>query len=312
MGNKVVNNKKSRGGRGKRTSWWLYGATGAGVIGVILLGASFLGGGAGGSSSSGAPLATLNTSDFHTLAFHPGDTNIVFFGHHNGVLKSADGGRTWLETSFRGRNWDAMGMAISPGEPQNIYVAGHDVFSHSRDGGQSWAPLRHDLPGTDIHGFAMDPDNPSKLYAFVVGYGVYRSDNAGSNWQLLSRGLPGDVMALAAGGGQTLYAGSMQRGVLKSSDGGKTWLTANTGIEGQNAMTLAVDSKQPQTVYAGTEKGLFKSRDAGNSWSRLPFPGAAAATVAVAPGNPQVVIAIGVSNDRKGNVYRSEDGGRTW
>lgn len=262
--------------------------------------------------SSGTPLATLSTSDFHTLAFHPQDPNIIFFGHHNGVLKSVDGGRTWLETSFRGRGWDAMGMAISPGEPQHIYVAGHDVFSQSRDGGQSWAPLRHNLPGTDIHGFAMDPDNPNKLYAFVVGYGVYGSDNAGSNWQLLSNRLPGDIMALAAAGGQTLYAGSMERGVLKSTDGGKTWVQANTGIEGRNAMTLAVDPKQPQTIYAGTEKGLFKSADAASSWQKLAFPGENAVAVAVAPSNPQVVIAIAVGNDRKGSVYRSEDGGHNW
>lgn len=262
--------------------------------------------------SSSAYLATLNTPDFHSLAFHPQNPNIVFFGHHGGVLKSVDGGRTWQETGFRGRNMDAMGMAISSAEPQRMYVTGHDIFFGSSDGGKSWTPVRHDLPGTDIHGFAMDSDDPVKLYAFVVGYGFYVSNNAAINWQFISARLPGDVMALASSGGQTLYAGSMDRGVLKSTDGGKTWVLATNGIEGRTAMTLAVDPKQRQTIYAGTERGLFKSSDAGNSWSRLPFPGANAVVVAIAPGNSQVVMAIEVGNDRKGYVYRSEDGGQTW
>lgn len=40
-------------------------------------------------------IATLTTSDFHSLAFDPRDPDIVCFGHHYGMLKSIDGGVNW-------------------------------------------------------------------------------------------------------------------------------------------------------------------------------------------------------------------------
>ncbi len=49
------------------------------------------------SSGSGAPsavLATLDTSDQHALVFSPAGPNVVFFGHHNGIMRSDDAGRT--------------------------------------------------------------------------------------------------------------------------------------------------------------------------------------------------------------------------
>lgn len=35
-------------------------------------------------------ISSLNTADYHALAFDPRDPNVVYFGHHNGVMKSTD------------------------------------------------------------------------------------------------------------------------------------------------------------------------------------------------------------------------------
>ena len=63
-----------------------------------------------GGAASREPIAVLRTGDFHALAFSPDDPNVVFFGHHNGVMRSDDGGRTWRPLVER-RNLDAMGGA---------------------------------------------------------------------------------------------------------------------------------------------------------------------------------------------------------
>lgn len=255
-------------------------------------------------------LSVLGTADFHALAFSPQNPDVVFFGHHNGIMRSDDGGRTW-QPLVEQRNFDAMGLAVAHANPRRVYLAGHDVFQVSDDGGRIWQPVATSLPGTDIHGFALSPDDPGHLFAFVVGHGVFESLDAGRAWQRLGGQLPGDVTALAAAGGdpETLYVGSGRSGVLSSDDGGRTW--ARTSELSGTVLALAVDPSAPRTIYAGINGGLAKSTDGGASWTPLPFPGENAVAVAVGPSRPEVILAIAVSN-RQGLVYRSEDGGRTW
>jgi len=254
----------------------------------------------------------LATSDFHALAFSPTDPNTVFFGHHNGIMRSTDGGRTWAALVDR-PNFDAMGLAVSRANPRQIFLAGHNIFQVSMDGGASWQPVAHNLPGTDIHGFAMSPDDPNRLFAMVAGQGVFQSTDGGRTWQPLGGQLPKDVMALAIGGGTPalLYAGSMSAGVLRSSDAGQSWAPAMQGMGAGGVYTLAVSPAAPQTVYAAGDGGLFKSTDGGNTWSKLAFPGANVVTLAISPAQPNLVLAISVQG-QQGFVYRSEDGGQSW
>jgi photosystem II stability/assembly factor-like uncharacterized protein len=104
----------------------------------------------GGRPSSGATV-TLQTADFHALAFSLDNSNVVFFGHHNGIMRSDDGGHTWTSL-VEGTNFDAMGLAISRTNGRQVYLAGHNVFQVSSDGGASWQPVAHNLPGTGIYG----------------------------------------------------------------------------------------------------------------------------------------------------------------
>lgn len=255
----------------------------------------------------------LRAGDFHALAFSPKDPNVVFFGHHNGLMRSEDGGRTWQPVVDR-RNFDAMGLAVSHADPNQMYLAGHDIFQASQDGGASWQPIQHNLPGTDIHGFAMSPEDANRLYAFVVGHGVFTSADGGRAWQKLPGQTPRDIMALAAAGGnpETLFTGGMQSGVTRSTDGGQTWTPAVNGLGSRNVFALAADPTARQTIYAGVEGGLYKSTDGGGTWSKLPFPGKNPVTVAVSPSQPTTLVAIEFVQSGEGRVYRSEDGGVSW
>lgn len=279
-----------------------------GLLAVAALGGLlFVTAGRGG----GAAVSTLRTADFHALAFSPIDPNVVYFGHHNGLMRSEDRGRTW-QPLVQQRNFDAMGLAVGRGDGRQIYMAGHDVFLASADGGANWQPVANNLPGTDIHGFTINPDDPARLYAFVVGHGALTSDDGGRTWRRLPGQLPPDVMGMAASAGDppTLYAASMRAGLLRSADGGQSW-SATSGLGADAVLGVAVDPAARQTVYAGTEGGLAKTTDGGASWRKLPLPGQNVVAVAVSPANPRVVLAIAV-NGRDGQVYRSEDGGATW
>lgn len=297
--------RSGQSGRGSRRWWVVGGLAVAALVGAVLLIAYA-------RSGTGGALATLQTGDFHALAFHPTDARVAFFGHHNGVLRTDDGGRTWRPLVER-PNFDAMSLAISAADAQRLYLAGHDILQMSRDGGATWQAVSHNLPGTDLHGFAVSPADPDRLYAVVMGHGAFGSADGGRNWESLGNGLPGDVTALASASGtpELLYASSGRLGVLKSDDSGRSWSRTTTVPGSRGVLALAVDPVDRQTIYAGTEEGLSKSADGGRSWSALTFPARNVMAIAVSPSEPNVVLTVAVEN-RRGLVYRSDDAGRSW
>lgn len=261
------------------------------------------------TSNSSAPnspaLATLNTRDYHSLAFHPNNPEVIFFGHHGGMMQSNNGGKSW--TALASLQQDAMSIAILPGEPLLITIAGHNVLSQTSDGGKTWRAMATNLPGLDIHAFTVDPTNPREFYAFVAGFGLFKSEDGGSKWTSLSRAVPTSTTGLAirTDTPQTIYLGSGQKGLFKSGDGGVTWMPISSKMF-QSAIALALNDQND--LFAATEKGVFKSTDGAATWARLNVDTGVALALAISPSNPQRVAVV---ND-KGQVFRSDDGGLTW
>ena len=114
-----------------------------------------------------------------------------------------------------------------------------------------------------------------------------------------------------------LYAGT-SGGVYKSVDQAGHWEKVNNGLvspaiiklsRALNVTATLVDPNEPDTVYAATLEGLYKSTDAATSWVRI---GQSL--------QDQMVFSMVVDRTRKGVIYlggregihRSEDGGNTW
>lgn len=277
---------------------------------VVLLGLgvwsvmSSSGNGAG-TAGNVQPIATISAPDVHSLLVDPQDPEHILFGSHSGVKESHDGGFSWEDGELR--NVDAMQLTSSPAAPETFYATGHDVFQVSRDGGQSWQPVSHNLPSTDIHGFAQDPSDPQRLYAFVVGAGIFTSQDGGTTWAALPSQPPGGGMHLAlASDGSALYAATGE-GLLTSTDQGATWSPLPAQPSGQ-IISLAIPASDPQTLYAGTPNGLEKSTDGGKTWTALEPQGVPVIALTVPSANPDQVLFVSDT----GAVYRSDDGGVTW
>lgn len=117
----------------------------------------------------------------------------------------------------------------------------------------------------------------------------------------------------------TLYAGLagdtdpgrfLTAGLLRSRDGG-AWERIETGFPNPpQTFALLADPRRPGEVFAGTQDGIFRSSDFGDSWYRLdvPKPELAVWSLTRHPGEPETLFA----GYEPAAIYKSTDNGRTW
>lgn len=108
-----------------------------------------------------------------------------------------------------------------------------------------------------------------------------------------------------------LYVGTIGEGLFRSTDGGATFVRACDGTFVEcHVRALAVDPRAPQTLYMGSELGLFRSTDGALNWVQVESPvnGRQVWSVLLLPSDPDVIL-VGTCPSR---LFRSEDGGRTW
>ena len=245
------------------------------------------------------PWARLGTQDVHSLAFAPGSTDRLYFGHHGGILESTDGGRSWAALPIAA---DAMGMR--PAADGSIVIAGHEVFVASPDGGRTWSPIAADLPNIDIHAFARDPMDPRRMWAYLAEGGVYESTDAGTHWtQVYDEHIP--FMTATTDGTSTALVGIEPfSGFARSTDGGRTW-TPVSQPEAFPTYSIAATT-DGRVIALGVFGGLLRSDDGGATWASISLPSTAFAIALSEDGRTIAVVA------QTTDVYRSDDEGRTW
>ena len=281
------------------------------------------------------------------LAIDPANPETVYAASSTGVWKTVNGGASWTSasagleatTAFGGGSFNAL--AVDPASPATVYLgAVLGGFYKSVDGASTWSAADNGLSTQPVVlALAVERANPANVYAgtlwgagFSLG-GVFKSPNGGAGWTALSFGLNGvQSLAIDSSSPATIYAGPTVNmvgflsggGVIKSTDGGATWNAANTGLPTISGMAhgtttstfagingFAIDPSNPATVYCAPGSRVFKTTDAGGSWSAADAGLPVSSTVlslAVDPTNSTTVYA-GAS---VGTVSESLDGGGSW
>ncbi|MGQ9627988.1 MAG: WD40/YVTN/BNR-like repeat-containing protein [Anaerolineae bacterium] len=187
----------------------------------------------------------------------------------------------------------------------------------------SWGPVNGPygksevLEGTLVQALALDPQAPSTLYAGTAKSGLFKSLDGGAIWTALN--LPhANVIAIAVNPQESdkLYVSSGD-GVFKSADGGASWERVADRLEGKVALTLKIDPRQPETIYAGLEKeGVYKSTDGGQNWVASGLKDVSVLTIALDPQSQAVyagtIEALEETNPPRGAIFKSTDGGENW
>jgi photosystem II stability/assembly factor-like uncharacterized protein len=111
-----------------------------------------------------------------TLDLDPQNSQIVYAGlsGSQGILKSMDGGLTWVNILPNVTVSRSRGILIDPTDSNELYVGteGGGVFM-STDGGDHWAPINDGLTDLTVYAMTMDPQDPHTIYAGTVPDGVF-------------------------------------------------------------------------------------------------------------------------------------------
>jgi photosystem II stability/assembly factor-like uncharacterized protein len=113
-----------------------------------------------------------------------------------------------------------------------------------------------------------------------------------------------------------ILVGTIGQGVMMSADDGESWTRASVrqGMHSDCIVrALLADTRRPGVVYAGTDRGLYRSDDGGARWGLLdtPMTGSMVWSMAIDPVDTNVMFA-GTGTPSKPGIYRSTDAGRSW
>jgi photosystem II stability/assembly factor-like uncharacterized protein len=234
----------------------------------------------------------------------PHDSKRVFaavLGHpygpnaERGVFRSIDGGATWQNVLYKDENTGAVDLAFDPSNAQTVYAMlwaarqapweigesfkgpGSGLFK-STDGGSTWQPLTGGLPtvaqGLGRIGIAIAPSDPRRMYALVDAKegGVYRSDNAGANWQRVNheervwgRGSDFACVRIDPKDKDVIYIANTS--TYRSMDGGASFTAIKGAPGGDDYHTIWINPDDPSIILLASDQGATISVNGGETWS---------------------------------------------
>jgi ligand-binding sensor domain-containing protein len=198
------------------------------------------------------------------------DLRTLFAGTHLGLFLSEDRGLSWRLAASRFSGEDVHALAWDP-RGGILYAATHGQgLLLGRDAGRRWSQA-NGLPGRDLHALALDPGQPRVLYVWVVGHGLFRSDDGANRWRRVAGpdALTGvESLAVHPGESGRLYAGTA-KGVWVSKDGGHRWSLPAGGLAHRTA-GVSVPPWRPDLLLAATLEGAFAGTADGAEWKPLP------------------------------------------
>ena len=202
-----------------------------------------------------------------------------YLAFRNGVFQSDDNGKTWKNISdgLKGRSVHFIKSLINI--QNTVFVGANDGCY--RYNGNDWERLEFPSKIFSVVSTAADA---GKLYVmaelswkvnqeFKRTWGIFRSTNLGDSWEDITPthawqldGNRPNIVLIAIG--ETLLA--MEHGMVRSLDSGDTWLnpqTQDTSPSMGNLSPVAV--MNDQTIYVGSDNGLYSSTDLGVSWNKI-------------------------------------------
>ena len=288
----------------------------------------------GGATWTRVAPQTFLSSATSAIVFDRANRGTLFIARSTALWKSTDNGDTW-RVVLRGAITD---LAIHPVDTKIMYAAAGNLSGapengiyRSTDGGETWTALGGGLPAQSSMGrmaLAIANSTPATVYALIASptdyrlVGLYRSTDGGSTWNAITSA-PRDLFTEPDGTGQgyfdiavqvdpgdpaSIYLGGID--LWKSADNGATWrdLSIGAGLH-ENHHQIVFDAAAAHTFYVAGDGGVWRSADAGQSFTGLNATLGIAQFQSVGLHPSDENLAVGATQENGVVLYR---GGFSW
>jgi photosystem II stability/assembly factor-like uncharacterized protein len=260
------------------------------------------------STDAGKTWSYIGLSDTRQIGrvlIDPKDPDVVLvaaLGHgfgpnaQRGVYRTTDGGKTWTRVLSKDENTGAIDLAYDPDNSRTVYASlwnvrrppyvtyapitgpGGGIYK-STDGGATWKEIAgHGLPTETIGRTGLDVvagQHGKRVYALIdagKSSGLYRSDNSGEDWTLvstepriLSRGWYFGEVRSDPKNADVVYASNVS--LYKSTDGGRNFKAIRGAPGGDDYHSLWIDPENPPRMISGVDQGTIITLNGGQTWS---------------------------------------------
>jgi BNR/Asp-box repeat len=287
------------------------------------------------------------------------------------ILKSDGKREHWKISKPHFAGWEMYHLKGSPAEPDRLFASQTSgwfgqMIQRSDDGGESWEPVGNEfkydgVPGTHqwydgtqhpwefkrIWHLEPSPIDPDTVYAGAEDAALFKTTDAGRNWQELPgvRGAKGHLWQPGAGGmglhtivldpsrPERIFIAISAAGVFRTDDAGQTWRPTNRGLKspyeipdpdaevGHCVHRIAAHPSRPEVLFMQKHWDVMRSDDAGESWREVSgnLPSDFGFPIDVNANEPETIYVVPIKSDSehfppdaKLRVYRSRTGGDEW
>ena len=268
--------------------------------------------------------------EIYHLAGSPVDPHRLYASQSSGwfgqqIQRSNDGGKSWepvgnqfVYDGIPGTHqwydgtphpWEfkrVWHLESSLTDPDTVYAGVEDAaLFRSTDGGQTWQELPNlrgvqghlwqpGAGGMCLHTIVLDPSNPERIFIAISAAGTFRTDDAGTTWRSMNRGLRsegipnphaevGHCVHRIAMHPQRPHVLFMQKhwDVMRSDDAGESWHEISGNLPTDFGFPIDVHAHEPDTVYVVPitsdaehyppegKLRVYRSRTGGNEWEAL-------------------------------------------
>ncbi len=256
----------------------------------------------------------LVNTDIFQIHFSPTNYSVIYLASLGGVLKTTNGGQTWVQKSNGIYDNDIFSLGINPQNANTIFAGSFgSVVYRTTDGGENWVEKTTGLTGlsaSSINEFWFNPQNPNNVFVLEGSSKIFSSTNSGDSWTEykvnsenikaldISPSSPNIWYAYTAAGGK----------IYKSTDYGLTWTLQGTTLL---LYSITVDATDPTILYAdqyiNSVDNISKSTNSGFTWA-IYKSSLYVRDIYSVPGAPNTLYASSWGS----GVYKTTDGGTSW
>lgn len=219
----------------------------------------------------------IDDSDVFAITINPRNPENVIASACSGIYESQNGGEKWSKINgIPSQSRRTRDILEHPSIPGTIYAATTEGFWMTSNGGKTWALTTQ--RNLEINSIAVHPGDPARVFIGTNNYGVMVSTDGGRNFRQTNDNFSSRFTYLVTPDVQhsnRLYAATHNTATgggyfFVSDDSGQTWQQGR-GLDVSRVRTFTIrqDASSPNTMFLGTNLGIFRSQDRGSSWTQL-------------------------------------------